>query len=219
MNELSTALASHPPAGTRPSLRERKREQTWNAIHQAAAGLALSHEQIADVSVDAIAEQANVSQRTFFNYFPSKEDAILGQRPPSIDDELAADFVVDVGDDLVEKVTFLLITVFRDATAGSGPNQRRALLRQHPSLVRRGMDHVEDVRHLVQDLVADRLADHPRWRDSPDVADAAQLIVLTANAIMRAAVPELLNASDPAEETEILRHVNKLFQEVTRSRK
>lgn len=210
MSEISTSVAA------RPSLRERKREQTWNAIHEAAAGLALSHDQIADVSVDAIAEQANVSQRTFFNYFGSKEDAILGQRPPIIEEELAADFVLEEGDDLVEKVAFLLISVFRDATAGSGPEQRRNLMRKHPILVRRGMAHVEDVRHLVQDLVVDRLGEQPRWLDSDDLDDAAQLIVLAASAIMRVGVPKLLNATDPLKETEIVRRLTALFQEVTR---
>lgn len=218
MSETSTASPLQAaPATARPSLRERKREQTWSAIHVSAAQLALSHEQISDVSVDAIAEQANISQRTFFNYFASKEDAILGQRPPVIDDDVAAEFALGDGDDLVEKVTFLLISVFRDTTAGSGPQQRRALMRKHPDLVRRGMDHVEDVRHLVLDLVVARLAELPRWRGSSDVEDAAQLIILTASAVMRAAVPKLLHASDTAEETAILRRVNELFQEVTRS--
>ncbi|WP_024794977.1 TetR/AcrR family transcriptional regulator [Tomitella biformata] len=208
MSENSTAA--------RPSLRERKREQTWHAIHEAAARLALAHDQLADVSVDTIAEQANISQRTFFNYFGSKEDAILGQRPPEIDDELAAGFVLEEGDDLVEKVAFLLISVFRDATAGSGPEQRRALMRKHDVLVRKGMAHVEDVRHLVQDLVVDRLAEQPRWRGSPDLDDAAQLVILTASAVMRVAVPKLINASDPAEETVIVRGLTHIFQEVTR---
>lgn len=203
----------------RPSLRERKREQTWRAIHDAAAALALAHKQITDVSVEMIAEQANVSQRTFFNYFPSKEDAILGQRPPVIDEALAAGFVLEAGDDPVEKVVYLLISVFREATATSGPQQRRALMIQHPVLISRGMGHVEDVRHQVLDLVVQRLKEQPRWRDSPDVEDAAQLVVLTASAVMRTAVPKLLSTADPAEETAIVHQVNELFQEVTRAQR
>ncbi len=215
MSETSLA-APLSAAHARPSLRERKREQTWNAIHEAAARLALAHDQLSEVSVDAIAEQANVSQRTFFNYFQSKEDAVLGQRPPVIDDEMAKEFDLGPGDNLVEKVAFLLITVFRDATSGSGPEQRRAPMLRHESLIRRGIDHVEDVRHLVQDLVVSRLAEQPRWRGSPHLDDAAQLIVLTANAIMRTAMPKLLTASTPAEETAVVRHISDVFQEATR---
>lgn len=210
MSETSSTVAA------RPSLRERKREQTWTAIHEAAAGLALAHDLLADVSVDAIAERANVSQRTFFNYFGSKEDAILGQRPPVIDDEQAAEFVLEEGDDLVERVALLLIAVFRDATAGSGPERRRALMRKHDVLVRKGMAHVEDVRHLVQDLVSARLAEQPRWVDSPDLDDATQMVVLSASAVMRVAIPKLIDAADPAEETAIVRRLTHLFQEVTR---
>lgn len=216
MSEISPT-ATAPTSAERPSLRERKREQTWRAIHDAAAALALAHEQIADVSVDMIAERANISQRTFFNYFSSKEDAILGQRPPTIDDEIAASFVLEPGDDPVEKVAFLLISVFREATAASGTKQRRALMAQHPGLIGRGMAHVEDVRHQVRDLVVMRLAEQPRWQDSPDLEDAAQLVVLTASAVMRTAIPRLLNAADAAEETAIVHQVNDLLQEFTRS--
>lgn len=218
MSENSTSATLHcPPTAARPSLRERKREQTWTAIHQAAAQLALAHEQISDVSVDEIAERANISQRTFFNYFGSKEDAILGQRPPVIDDATAAAFTLEEGDDLVEKVTLLVISVFRQATAGSGPAQRRALMRRHPGLISRGMSHVEEVRHVVEDLVVERMTEQPRWRESADVDDATQLVVLIASAIMRVAIPKLLDASGPAEEAAILRDANALFQEIARS--
>lgn len=218
MSENSTTSTLNcPPAAARPSLRERKREQTWNAIHEAAAQLALSHEQISEVSVEKIAELANISQRTFFNYFGSKEDAILGQRPPVIDDAAAAAFTLEEDDDLVEKVTLLLIGVFRNTTAGSGPARRRALMRRHPGLISKGMSHVEEVRHVVQDLVVERMTEQPRWRGSPDLDDATHLVVLIASAIMRVTIPKLLDASDPAEETEILRHAHELFQEVTRS--
>ncbi len=216
MSEKSTPTIEVAPAAAVPSLRERKRAQTWRSIHEAAAGLAMSHEHIVDVSVDMIAEQANVSPRTFFNYFSSKEDAILGQRPPVISEEVAASFVFETEDDAVEKVAFLLLSVLRETTAGIGPEQRRTLMRRHPGLVHRGVDHIDDVRHLVQDLVSTRLAQQSRWHARPDVADAAQLIVLSASAVMRTAIPKLLNAPDPIAEAAIMHQVSTLFQEATR---
>ncbi|SCG72997.1 TetR/AcrR family transcriptional regulator [Micromonospora inositola] len=57
-------------------LRERKKAATRLALHQAA--LRLATEQGLDrVTVEAIADAANVSRRTFSNYFSSKEEALF----------------------------------------------------------------------------------------------------------------------------------------------
>ncbi|WP_280276604.1 TetR/AcrR family transcriptional regulator [Nocardia wallacei] len=59
-----------------PGLRERKKQQTRQAISDAAISLFLDagYEQ---TSVTAIAEAAAVSRRTLFSYFPAKEDLVL----------------------------------------------------------------------------------------------------------------------------------------------
>jgi AcrR family transcriptional regulator len=62
------------------SRRERKKQATRQAIHEAAFSLAATYG-LSGVTVDAIALQADVAPRTFFNYFPSKEDAILDRDP------------------------------------------------------------------------------------------------------------------------------------------
>ncbi|MCU1605416.1 MAG: TetR family transcriptional regulator [Modestobacter sp.] len=57
-------------------LRERKKEATRLALHEAA--LRLAAEQGPDrLHVEAIADAANVSRRTFSNYFSSKEEALF----------------------------------------------------------------------------------------------------------------------------------------------
>jgi len=59
------------------SLRERKTRERRAAIHTAAVDLVVDHG-LDNVTVAHIAEAAEVSTRTFFNYFPTKEMAILG---------------------------------------------------------------------------------------------------------------------------------------------
>ena len=59
------------------SLRERKKQQTRQAIHDAARALVLE-EGLAQVTIADICARAGISERTFFNYFPSKAAASLG---------------------------------------------------------------------------------------------------------------------------------------------
>jgi AcrR family transcriptional regulator len=62
---------------SRTSLRARKRRLTQDAIVDAALGLFEENGYDA-VSVDEIAAAADVSPRTFYRYFPAKEDVLLG---------------------------------------------------------------------------------------------------------------------------------------------
>lgn len=63
-----------------PGLREAKKLRTREAMHRAAVEL-LGEHGAAHVTVEMIAERAGVSTRTFFNYWPSKESAMLGLSP------------------------------------------------------------------------------------------------------------------------------------------
>jgi AcrR family transcriptional regulator len=58
------------------TLRERKKAATRRALHESVLRLAITHG-LEAVTVDAIADEANVSKRTFSNYFANKEDALL----------------------------------------------------------------------------------------------------------------------------------------------
>ncbi len=56
-----------------PRLRERKKQQTWGLIAQTARRLFSEHGFDA-VTVADVARAADVSRKTVFNYFPTKED-------------------------------------------------------------------------------------------------------------------------------------------------
>jgi AcrR family transcriptional regulator len=61
---------------TSPGLRERKKDATREALHRAAVKLAIAHG-FEHVTVEAVADEAGVSRRTFSNYFANKEGALL----------------------------------------------------------------------------------------------------------------------------------------------
>jgi AcrR family transcriptional regulator len=76
MTVTSTEPVSAPPV----SLRERKKLATRRLLRRAALEL-VAERGLANVTVEDIAEKAEVSPRTFFNYFPSKEAVLFGGDP------------------------------------------------------------------------------------------------------------------------------------------
>jgi AcrR family transcriptional regulator len=79
---------THSPSPGGPGLRERKREATRLRIAAGAARLA-TERGVAGVTVDEIAEAADISRATFFRFFAAKETAIAeGFSGPKVEELL-----------------------------------------------------------------------------------------------------------------------------------
>lgn len=177
-------MTSHAPS----SLRARRKAETWSALHEAAAALAVEHG-VDGTTVEAVAEAAGVSARTFFNYFRSKEDAILGMREPSLDPALLEGFRPER--DLLDQVSHLLLAVARSAYAGGDAERRRELVRQHPGLGQRRRELTVEAEEIVRRTLADRLARHPQWSagiGEHGVDEVARMLVMVAGVPLRFAV-------------------------------
>lgn len=140
-------------------LRERKKRARREALIDATHRLVAEHGLDA-VTVDAICADAGVSTRTFFNYFESKDDAVLGIQPWTLDPALAETFASGgptgrLGADLEVLVAAMLehpmISHDRLATV-------MELARQEPRLLVRQVTWMEHNRGAVQGLVERRLA-------------------------------------------------------------
>jgi len=69
------------PAPAEPGLRERKKQQTRAAIREAALELFLT-QGYAETTTTQIAQAANVSAGTLFNYFPTKDSLLTDDFDP-----------------------------------------------------------------------------------------------------------------------------------------
>ncbi|WP_171041447.1 TetR/AcrR family transcriptional regulator [Sinomonas susongensis] len=112
------------------SLRERKKQRTWHAIHDAAFDL-VTQRGLAHVTIADICASATISERTFFNYFPSKAAAALGLPATAIAEDDERRFLEGRGpllDDLCELI----------ASVSSGHDNLprvRELIRLEPDLL------------------------------------------------------------------------------------
>lgn len=114
-------------AVTSPSLRERRRRETAREISLAA--LELFEEHGLSATVDDIARAAGISPRTFFRYFPSKEDAVL-RTDFELDDALeTAIDSIKTGDNPASALERAWFTVFSEFE--NRPEERALALRTH----------------------------------------------------------------------------------------
>ncbi|MHA7218411.1 TetR/AcrR family transcriptional regulator [Arthrobacter sp. MDT1-48-3] len=152
-------------------LRERKRRRTRASLVATARRLTLEHG-LNGFTVEQLCEEIGISRRTFFNYFPSKEDAVLGHADEGLSEELLADFV-DSGRTtppvpLLEALTTLFvdfgsrISISREEYATMS-----AVLHREPQLLARMFARAESKSQLLTELIATREglpAGHPTAR-------------------------------------------------------
>lgn len=142
--------------------REQKQQQTRRRIVRCAQRLCLEAG-FDGFTMDELAEEAEVSRRTLFNYFPSKVDAVLGgaETPDFASPELAevADTFRAGGphgrliDDLAELTRHLLATQTIDRESA---RLRRSVLTSSPRLLTVIHERFEKVAEQIVGLVLER---------------------------------------------------------------
>jgi AcrR family transcriptional regulator len=139
-----------------PGRRERKKQATRQALHEAAFALA-EECGFAGVTIEAIADRADVAPRTFFNYFACKEDAIL-DRDPERPEALRRAVVERPAD---EDALTALRQVLEEEAARRVLDadrflRRIRLTRQEPQLRAATAGIAEDMEHALVEGVAER---------------------------------------------------------------
>jgi AcrR family transcriptional regulator len=139
-----------------------------------------------NVTVDEISRSADVSPRTFFNYFTSKEEALVGEGPHRPSDEAVEAFVADTGD-VLQGIGTLMADAATDALNDHEIVQlRKALATDYPHLTVLRMQTFRAFEEQLIEIVARRLAvQQPTLTNDPArLASRAQLVTLVAVAAM-----------------------------------
>ena len=180
-------------------LRERKKAQTRQALTAAAIRLSIERGSPDRVTIEEISEAAEVSPRTFFNYFSSKEEAILGVDPEQRG-ALRAELELRPAEECpVEALRAALLTSVEDIEENAELwAQRLQLVRDHPALSPGYVASFADFERGLIEAMAARLE-----RD-PDDDPYPSLIVATALTVMRVTVKHWQAAGEARPLSELL---------------
>jgi AcrR family transcriptional regulator len=168
-----------------PGLRERKKQQTRHRLEAAAVAI-VSEDGIEHLTIDAVSERAEVSPRTFFNYFDSKEDAILGLRTEDDTRQFVDAVVAELpAAPLIDNVLEMLVRVSDSAMLDHELRERRrAVLHRYPELLGRHFGHMGRMLNPLTEGVQALMARDGEGQDAAgrDAATAPHARAQTASA-------------------------------------
>jgi AcrR family transcriptional regulator len=152
-----------------PGLRERKKQQTRQALTEAALRL-FAENGYDKTTVADIAAAADVSTRTFFSYFRAKEDVLFAgadQRMAAIADAFDAVQAESTSPmDALRRLVEHVLDASQEGLAGPDRHDRMALILAKPELQAQGLHRLiaaertiaERLRHAYPDLLDSTLS-------------------------------------------------------------
>jgi len=198
-------------------LRERKRLATHRSIQLAVLTL-VSERGLDGVTIDEIGRVADISPRTFFNYFATKEEALQGDTPTLSSVETERFLSGADGADVLDGLKHLLIDASQTRVQDLQLVQlRHAVLKRYPQLFATRIVAMRAFEDEVAGLVRQRLLlDSPHLAaDEAHLTGRARLVTLVAFAAMRNAWAQWATgdaaASLPDELANSFRELKALF--------
>jgi AcrR family transcriptional regulator len=165
-----------------PTRRDRKKAETRTALRAAALRL-VAERGFSNVTIGDIAEAADVSERTFFNYFSSKEAAVVGEDTEA-SDRLRAVLASRPSDETIIDTTKAVIAdqcerFVREAeqVGGSSAQWLAQIKAVHsdPHLRAAAMTHIENHERVILAALAERLGTDPETDPYPTLLAAAAM--------------------------------------------
>lgn len=187
-------------SGSAGGIRERKKHETREALHRAALRLYLAQGPDA-VTISDICDAAGVSRRTFFNYFESKDDAVMDWNEERAGGSVAERIAARPDqEEPLEAVHQAVRTGIVRLLEHETWRQRQLLVSRHPRLVPLAFAGNRRTRGLMAEAIARRIGAEPDDRYPRVLAAAANAVAQAALAQWDpedsgAALLEILDAS------------------------
>ncbi|MET9227580.1 TetR/AcrR family transcriptional regulator [Lentzea sp. NPDC003310] len=187
-------------------LRERKKAATREALGDAAWSLCVEHG-LDRVTVDQIARAAGVSLRTFFNYFSSKEEAVVaGDTATAL--ALVEEFAArPAGEPVLVALREALKSIYPRYVDLDRLRQLRQL-RQHPALLPHVFAAYSAREQALTAAIAERCGADPRTDPYPAVMASTFL------ASMRAVVQWWLDTPQATDRFEVTELVGRMIDQL-----
>jgi AcrR family transcriptional regulator len=129
---------------------------TARALEREAVALATLHG-AENVTVDQICAAVGVTQRTFFNHFDTKEDALLGRDLPRVDERRAREYLADPDVGVLSGALTLVQPPQEMLDDPATALARIAIVGASPALARRQAARFAPIALEVEELVALKL--------------------------------------------------------------
>ena len=196
------------------TLRQRRAAATALNIETHAVALALEHG-LDNVTVEMICAASDVSARTFFNYFGTKDNAILGNFVPEIDESKAREFIASNNPDILGEVIGIVKVPDHLVDHQELEFNRMKLLSENPVLMAKQRERYAIVPKKVEQILFLRLRrdapTHETEQETQDVATlASELIALAFRYTLTQTIrngPQLANVPMPADAVALLKSV------------
>ena len=197
-------------------LRERKRAAALASIERAAVSLALEHG-YDHVTVDMICEASMVSQRTFYNYFGSKEGVILGATPPMPSASDIDAFAEKTGSNVLGDFLTLITSSILDSEPDADLfRARRTLIMRTPDLLSKEMARMAELEDRFVAIILTRYAIQGRTVGSdPGLEDEARMVVSLTSGVMHYLMRKWSSARPAASTRDLLRASIELIHRIT----
>ena len=154
--------------------RERKKQRTREALVDAAFRL-FQEKGYEATTVEEIADEVDVSSRTFFRYFASKEDVVLTFQEEQFATMVAALAARPAGESALTALRNAAVTVIRaceDGEFGFDPERFgciQQMMETSPAVFGRSMEHGQKKQTEITRVIAERMGTDPATDLRPHV--------------------------------------------------
>ena len=188
-------------------LRERKKIKARTAIERAALELVLEHG-YDGTTVEDICERAEVSKKTFFNYFPTKAAVVTGRVDAFPEaEQLIAMMEAHSEMSYLDVLVNMISADFAVREGDEISDLRLKVLRQMPQLFFRGQRDLLNVQRAVTEAVGAYLEAYPECRMMTDHSARYEALVASSSvtALVRTRSMQHVFYDEPASAEETRR--------------